>query len=358
MYFGPTFAPISLLGLLFKEGAIAGAVPNTQVSVIVPVYNGEETIERCIKHIQGQSIRPFEVIVVDDGSSDMTPFMLGELVKAHPNLRIIRNRENMGKAGAVTAALEHVNSPYTAIIDADTYLDPDYIKNTLGAFHGEKIVAASGMVLPSDSEDLVSSSRLIEYLHSQSTYKQIQNKMGVTFVSPGCCSVWRTSWIKERGIPTETLVEDMDITWEAQIEGNRIAYAPEALAYTEEPETVEDYVKQISRWFSWRPVVEKHRDQLSRGLKILLSWMLAESVGYVIWLALMLFFLYSGRTTAALFMVLLDLLVISFVSAYQGLKLGFSMKKVLRSIPYYYLLRIPTAAVFWRSLISPKRKGW
>ena len=40
MYFGPAFAPISLLGLLFKKGAIAGAVPNTQVSVIVPVYNG------------------------------------------------------------------------------------------------------------------------------------------------------------------------------------------------------------------------------------------------------------------------------------------------------------------------------
>jgi len=235
MYFRPAFAPISLLGLLFKEGVIAGAVPNTQVSVIVPVYNGEETIEKCIRHIQGQSIRPLEVLVVDDGSSDMTPFMLGELVKAHPNLRIIRNRENMGKAGAVTTALKHVNSPYTAIIDADTYLDPDYIKNTLGAFHGEKIVAASGMVLPSDSEDLVSSSRLIEYLHSQSTYKQIQNKMGVTFVS-------------------------------------------------------------------------------------------------------------RAR--------------ISLVSAYQGLKLGFSLKKVLRSIPYYYLLRIPTAAVFWRSIISPKRKGW
>lgn len=282
MYLGPAFPPISLLGLLSKGGAVVTAVPHSQVSVVIPVYNGEETIESCVRHVQGQSLRPFEVIVVDDCSTDMTSVKLGELARRHPNMAVLRNSENLGKAASVNAVLGQVGSPLTAIVDSDTYLDGDYLKNTLSVLNDDGTVGASGMVLPSDVYGGVSRSRLIEYLHGQSTYKGVQSWLGATFVSPGCCSVWRTEWIKRNGVPEETVVEDMDLTWEAQIDGGRIAFSPEALAFTEEPGSLGAYVGQLWLWFSWRPVFEKHRGELSNGLRVLVSWMLAESVGYLL----------------------------------------------------------------------------
>jgi cellulose synthase/poly-beta-1,6-N-acetylglucosamine synthase-like glycosyltransferase len=358
MYLGPAFPPLSLLGLLFKGGAVATAVPHSQVSVVIPVYNGEKTIESCVRHVQDQSLKPFEVIVMDDCSADMTPVKLGELSRRHPNMVVLRNSENLGKAASVNAALTHVGSPITAIVDSDTYLDGDYLRNTLSVLNGDGTVGASGMVLPSDVDGGVSRSRFVEYLHGQSTYKGIQSRLGATFVSPGCCSVWRTDWIKRNGVPEETVVEDMDLTWEAQIDGGRIAFNPKALAFTEEPGSLGAYVGQLRRWFSWRPVLEKHRDELSNGLKVLVSWMLAESVGYLFWLGVMLYLLFSGRFVLAFIMFLGDLVLVSLISLYQCRRIGFPLSKVLVSIPYYYALRIPTALVFWGSFLFPKRKGW
>lgn len=358
MYLGPTLLPISLAGLLCKGSSTALAVPHTMVSVVVPVFNGEKTIESCIQHIEDQSLRPFEIIVVDDCSTDATPVILGRLQEQYSNVTVIRNGENRGKAASVSSVLKLVCSPFTAIIDSDTYLDRDYLRNTLGALHSDETVAASGNVLPSEADSGISRSRLIEYLHSQSTYKKLQSSMGVSFVSPGCCSVWRTSWINENGIPAETVVEDMDITWEAQIDGKKLAYVPEAFAFTEEPKTFNNYVKQLSRWFSWRPVLEKHGNKLPAGLKLLVSWMLAESVGYLLWIGLIFYFLVSRNFFQALFILTGDILIITLVSLHQGMKIGLPWRRILTSIPYYYTLRIPTAIMFWKSFINPKRTGW
>ena len=357
MYFGPALAPLSLVGLLCKGSSVA-AVPNTMVTVVVPVFNGERTIEPCIRRILSQSIRPFEVVVVDDCSTDETPVILGRLSHKYSKLVVLRNKENLGKAASVTSALSQVRSPFTAIVDSDTYLERDYLKKTLGAFLREEIAGVSGMVLPSETDTAVSRSRLIEYLHGQSTYKKLRTRMGVSFVSPGCCSIWRTDWIKRNGVPAETVVEDMDLTWEAQADGNTIAYVPDAIAYTEEPETFKRYLKQIGRWFSWRPVLEKHAKDMTNWLKLVVSLIFVESIGYLFWLGLMLSFLLTGKYLLAIILFSMDLVVVLAVSLFQGFKIRLPLREVLLAVPYYYLLRIPTVLMFWKSLISPKRAGW
>ena len=357
MYFGPMLVPLSLAGLLCKGSSVA-AVHHTMVSVVVPVFNGERTIEPCIRRILSQSLRPLEVIVVDDCSTDETPVILGRLSQKYSNIVVLRNKENLGKAASLTSALSHVHSPFTAIVDSDTYLERDYLKKTLGAFLREDIAGVSGMVLPSDLDTKVSRSRLIEYLHGQSTYRKLHTHMGVSFVSPGCCSIWRTSWIKSNGVPAETVVEDMDLTWETQADGNTIAYVPDAIAYTEEPKNFKNYLKQISRWFSWRPVLEKHAKDMTNWLKLIVSLIFVESIGYLFWLGLMLYFLFSRKYLLAITLFSIDLVIILAVSLYQGFKIRLPLGKVLLCIPYYYLLRIPTVLTFWKSLISPKRAGW
>lgn len=357
MYFGPTLVPLSLVGLLCKGSSVA-AVPHTMVSVVVPVFNGEKTIEPCIRNILSQSLRPFEMIVVDDCSTDETPVILGRLSHKYSKIVVLRNKENLGKAASLASALGLVRSPFTAIVDSDTYLERDYLKKTLGAFLREDIAGVSGMVLPSDADKKVSRSRLIEYLHGQSTYKKLHNRIGVSFVSPGCCTIWRTDWIKNNGVPAETVVEDMDLTWEAQADGKTIAYVPDAIAYTEEPENFKKYLNQIGRWFSWRPVLEKHAKDMTNWLKLVVSLIFVESIGYLFWLGLMLYFLLSRKYLLAITLFSIELVIILAVSLYQGFKIRLPLRKVLLSIPYYYLLRIPTVLMFWKSLTSPQRTGW
>ncbi len=358
LYFGGGFAPLSLLGLFFRGTPAFSSMPLSAITVIVPVRNGEKTIERCIKSIEEQSHPVFELIVIDDASTDMTPALLGKLWGKYGNMRIFGNSVNLGKAASVNKVLDSVQTPLTAIVDADTFLSEEYLFRVLKAFYKEDVVGVSGTVLPSEMGNMVEGSRLIEYLHGQFTYKTLQDKVNAVFVLPGCCSVWRTEWLRTNKIPTDTVVEDMDMSWEAQIRGNKIAFVPDGVCYTVEPDSLSGFARQTNRWFSWRPVLKKHWKDLTSRMKVLIIWMLAESIGYLVWLAVTIYLFLSGQFLSGLLMFLIDIVIMASVSVKEGQKLGVPLKKVFSSLPRYYFLRIPTAFLFWKSFIKPKRSGW
>ncbi len=93
-------------------------------------------------------------------------------------------------------------------------------------------------------------------------------------------------------------------------------------------------------------------------MKALVLWMMAESVSYVFWIGLLLHSLFSGKYFLFLFMLGVDIAIISGIAIYEGQKLKYSPRDVIKAIPYYYLLRIPTLLIFWRSFIFPQRTGW
>ena len=83
-----------------------------------------------------------------------------------------------------------------------------------------------------------------------------------------------------------------------------------------------------------------------------------ESIGYLFWLGLMLSFLLTGKYLVAIILFSIDLVIVLAISLFQGFKIRLPLREVLLAVPYYYLLRIPTVLMFWKSLISPKRAGW
>ncbi len=359
MYLGEAhFVPLSLLGLLFDGTSVASSKPISGISVIVPVRNGGDTIERCIRSIEKQTHPVYEVIVIDDASTDETPTILGRLWGEYGNIRIFRNFENLGKAASISKVLPILQTPLTAIVDADTFLDKDYFLEVSKVFHRKDIIAASGTVLPTETEGVIERSRLIEYLHSQSTYKKLQEKVGAIFVTPGCCSIWRTEWLKKNGIPTDTVVEDMDLTWGAQVEGGKIAFIPNGVAYTNEPKSLVSFTRQTYRWFSWRPVLKKYWKKLNLKMKILIIWMLIENIAYIAWFGIITYLLLLGDVISAFLLLLIDVSVVTAIALWQGCKFKTPLRKVFSSIPRYYSLKVPTAFLFWKAFIKPKRAGW
>ena len=90
-----------------------------QVSVILPVYNGAATIEAAIESIRTQSLQSWELIVVDDCSSDSTPQRLAKFAQIDSRIRILRNGTNLGIGGSLNVAWRHCVFELIARMDAD-----------------------------------------------------------------------------------------------------------------------------------------------------------------------------------------------------------------------------------------------
>lgn len=94
---------------------------NPAVSVIIPVYNGEKTIGRCLDSLFAQTLQQLEIIVVDDGSTDQTL----PLLKRYQNSRLlVLHQENSGQGCARNAGLMAAHAPYVGFVDADDTVDP------------------------------------------------------------------------------------------------------------------------------------------------------------------------------------------------------------------------------------------
>jgi cellulose synthase/poly-beta-1,6-N-acetylglucosamine synthase-like glycosyltransferase len=215
------------------------------LTVIVPAYNEEASIADTIRSLQEQTLKPKEILVVDDFSSDRT----GEIARAC-GATVLRPPKNTGtKAGAQNFALGYVRTHLTMAIDADTTLAPDAIERLVAPFHDEKVAAASGFVIPRHVKTLWERGRYIEYLLAFTWYKPIQDYFDHPLISSGCFSTYRTEILKENGgWSTRTLAEDMDLTWSYYQMGYRVRFVPKAVCYPIEPHSFLFMRKQLRRW--------------------------------------------------------------------------------------------------------------
>jgi glycosyltransferase involved in cell wall biosynthesis len=100
-------------------------ISNPLVSIIVPVYNAEKYIEKCIKSILIQSIADIEIIIIDDASIDNSLNICKKLASKDQRIKIFNNTSNKGVAYSRNLGLENVNGEYIGFVDADDYIDSD-----------------------------------------------------------------------------------------------------------------------------------------------------------------------------------------------------------------------------------------
>ncbi len=97
-----------------------------KVSVVVPCYNMEKYIERCLDSLQKQLLEDIEIICVDDKSTDSTPEILKSRAESDPRIHIIQQEKNMGVAVARNTGIDNATGEYIGFVDADDYVDIDF----------------------------------------------------------------------------------------------------------------------------------------------------------------------------------------------------------------------------------------
>lgn len=110
---------------------------NPTISVIIPVYNAEKYVSRCIASVQAQTFSDWQMIIVDDGSKDKSLEICQKYAGADNRIHVI-HQENAGPGIARNVGLEYANGKYVVFIDSDDYIEKDYFK--LLSEHDEDVV--------------------------------------------------------------------------------------------------------------------------------------------------------------------------------------------------------------------------
>ena len=96
-----------------------------RLSIIIPVYNNEKTLERCVTSIISQSFRDYQMILVDDASTDKSPSMCDDFVKADHRIQVVHKKENAGLSEARNTGIRKARGEYITFIDSDDYIQAD-----------------------------------------------------------------------------------------------------------------------------------------------------------------------------------------------------------------------------------------
>jgi len=234
-----------------------------KVSVVVPAYNEEKVIVRTIESLLRSDYPDFEIIVVDDGSSDNTYTAATEAFGENPLVRIYR-KENGGKAAALNFGWRKAYGEVIIALDADTLFTPTTIAALAHRFADKRIGAVAGNAKVGNRINIVTKWQALEYVTSQNFDRRAFSSLNCITVVPGSVGAWRREVLEEvGGFSSDTLAEDQDLTIEVIKRGHKIGYEENAIGLTEAPDSLRNLARQRYRWsFGTLQCMWKHKDAL------------------------------------------------------------------------------------------------
>lgn len=243
------------------------------VSIIVPAYNEEVNAVSSLENLLRCDYPNFNIIFVDDGSSDNTYKKVHGAFEFHPKVKVF-TKANGGKSSALNFGIAQTDAAYVVCIDADTKLLPDAVSELMKNFADEKVGAVAGMVKVGNEINWLTKWQSIEYTISQNFDRKGFAYPNAITVVPGAIGAFRKNVLIEAGgFTTDTLAEDCDITIRILRVGYIVANEPKAFAYTEAPETLKQFFKQRHRWtFGVMQTFWKHKDALFNMRYKALGW--------------------------------------------------------------------------------------
>lgn len=227
-----------------------GAYP--PISILVAAYNEADSIAETLASIEAQGYPgALEIIVIDDGSTDGTAEQVAGARARLPHVRLLRQPGNLGKSAALNRGLAEARSDLVVTLDADSFLRPDALRHLVERLANDPpgTRAVAGCVLVRNSRlNWVTRMQEWDYFHGIAAVKRVQSLYHGTLVAQGAFSMYDRELLRELGGWSETVGEDIVLTWAILERGWRVGHAEDAICFTHAPTTLRNFVRQRQRW--------------------------------------------------------------------------------------------------------------
>lgn len=198
------------------------------VSVIVPVYNAEAFLDKCLESLAGQTLQDLEIICVDDCSTDDSPAILERWADKDARIKVISFAENRGPSAARNAALDSALGDYVGFVDSDDFVDPDFFDKLYNAAVSQKADVAKGTLMNYDPRK--DASYLREIFNLNYRIREHKAWFFMTYTS----AIYRREMLRSAGIrfnPELRFFEDPHFSIMAALHYDKVAIVDEACYY-------------------------------------------------------------------------------------------------------------------------------
>jgi biofilm PGA synthesis N-glycosyltransferase PgaC len=250
----PGFMNAFVLGSLLvdQRPAHQASYPYPPITILVAAYNEEDGIKDTLLSLQQQDYpAPMHIMVLNDGSSDHTGEVVNTLKRQIDALQILSFEQNQGKSHALNYGLAHAVTDLIITVDGDCYVKKNGIRNLVERYLSDppNTAAVAGEILIRNSrENWITKAQEWDYFLGIAAIKRIQSLFQGTLVAQGAFSLYDRQVIQSIGGWSDTVGEDIVLTWRLLDAGYRIGHAEDACAFTRCPDTLQKFVRQRQRW--------------------------------------------------------------------------------------------------------------
>ena len=206
------------------------------ISVVVPAYNAQDTLDMCLAALQSQTVDPdrYEIILVDDGSTDRTV----EIAEQY-GVRLIR-QPNAGPAAARNRGAQAAKGQILLFTDADCAPAPDWAEHMAGAFREPNVAGAKG-IYHTRQQALIARFVQLEY---EFKYARMRRMAQIDFIDTYAAAYRRKVFLDHGGFDPAyrtASVEDQELSFRLARQGHRLIFVPQAIVYHQHDATVAEY---------------------------------------------------------------------------------------------------------------------
>ena len=251
------------------------------VTILVPAFNEEKVIQNAIRSLLELEYPAYDILVIDDGSTDETYAKAAELegYYGRATVRVV-SKSNGGKASALNTGIGLARTPFVLCMDGDSRLAPGSLKYAMPHFRDSRVGAVAGNVKVVNRRNLWTLLQALEYIEGLNMARRAQGFLRAVNIVPGPIGIFRRDALtRVGGYDTDTYAEDADLTLKLLTAGWHMVYEDRAIAYTEAPEHLHQLLKQRYRWTRGiLQALKKHSAAFFSPRKRFATWLSLQSM--------------------------------------------------------------------------------
>ncbi len=254
------------------------------VSFLVPAYNEEEHIRASLEGMLAVDYPDFEVVVIDDCSTDGTLEKVMPLVR-EGRVRLVRKLHNEGKAMALNDAVRVARGEILVVMDADAVPDRGLLRAVVPHFRSPRVGGVTGNPRVANTTTFLAKLQAIEFTSIISLQRRAQRIWGRILTMSGVVGAFHRNAIVDAGLYSpEMATEDIDLTWKLQLRHWDVRYEPRAIVWMQVPRTLKGLWKQRTRWaLGLAQVLRRHGPTVLQWKHRRLWPVLTESTLSIVW---------------------------------------------------------------------------